>query len=87
MIFGDLVGLKLADISLTGEEKLRKNLTWETCPDRGSSPVRCVTGARATACSTVVDHLDHGCARVAHFVTAWLRNFSHYCRPLRQYDV
>ena len=26
MIFGDLVGLKLSDIRLTGEEKPRKNL-------------------------------------------------------------
>ena len=31
--------------------------------------------------------LEHGCARVAHCVTARCRNFSHYCRPLRQYDV
>ena len=38
MIFGDLVGLKLPDILLTGEEKPRKNLTQETCPDRGSNP-------------------------------------------------
>ena len=38
MIFGDLVGLKFPDICLTGEEKLRKNLTLETCPDRGSNP-------------------------------------------------
>ena len=38
MIFGDLVGLKLPDIHLTGEEKLRKNLSQETCPDRGSNP-------------------------------------------------
>ena len=38
MVFGDLVGLKLPDICLTGEEKLRKNLTQETCPDRGSNP-------------------------------------------------
>ena len=37
MIFGDLVGLKLPDIRLIGEEKLRKNLTQETCPDRGSN--------------------------------------------------
>ena len=34
MIFGELVGLKLPDIRLTGEEKPRKNLTQETCPDR-----------------------------------------------------
>ena len=38
MIFGDLVGLKLPDIRLTGEEKPRKNLTQETCPDLGSNP-------------------------------------------------
>ena len=31
--------------------------------------------------------LHHGCARVAHCVNARWRNFSHYCRPLRQYDV
>ena len=37
MIFGDLGGLKLPNICLTGEEKSRKNLTQETCPDRGSS--------------------------------------------------
>ena len=38
MIFGDLGGLKLPDICLTGKEKSRKNLTQETCPDRGSNP-------------------------------------------------
>ena len=38
MIFGDLVGLKFPDIRLTGEEKPRKNLTQETCPDRESNP-------------------------------------------------
>ena len=38
MIFGDLVGLKLPDIRLTGEEKPRKNLNQETCLDRGSNP-------------------------------------------------
>ena len=38
MIFGDLAGLKLPDICLTGEEKPRKNLTQETCPDQESNP-------------------------------------------------
>ena len=38
MLFGDLVGIKHPDIRLTGEEKPRKNLTQETCPDRGSNP-------------------------------------------------
>ena len=37
MIFGDLGGLKLSDICLTGEEKPRKNLTQETCPNRRSN--------------------------------------------------
>ena len=37
MIFGDLGGLKLPDICLTGEEKPRKNLSQETCPDQGSN--------------------------------------------------
>ena len=31
-------GLKFPDICLTGEEKPCKNLTQETCPDRGSNP-------------------------------------------------
>ena len=35
---GGLGGLKLPDICLTDEEKPRKNLTQETCPDRGSNP-------------------------------------------------
>ena len=38
MIFGELVGLKFLDICLTGEEKPRKSITQETCPDRGSNP-------------------------------------------------
>ena len=38
MIFGDLVDLKLPDICLIAEEKLRKNLTQETYPERGSNP-------------------------------------------------
>ena len=38
MIFGDLVGLKLPDICVKGEEKTRKNITQETCPNRGSKP-------------------------------------------------
>ena len=32
-------------------------------------------------------NLDHGCAKVTHCVPAQWRNFSHYCRPLRQYDM
>ena len=52
MIFLDLVGLKLPDIRLTGEEKSRTNLTQETCPDRDRNRARCVTSEHATTCST-----------------------------------
>ena len=38
MIFVDLGGLNHPNIYLTGEENPRKNLTQETCPDRGSNP-------------------------------------------------
>ena len=38
MIFGDLADLKLPDFYLTGEKKIEKYLTRETCPDRGSNP-------------------------------------------------
>ena len=37
-IRGELVGVKFPDICLTSEEKPRKSLTQETCPDRGSNP-------------------------------------------------
>ena len=38
MIFEDLGGLKLPEICLTSEEKPRKNLTQETCPEPGIEP-------------------------------------------------
>ena len=40
IIFGDLGGLKLPDICVTGEEKPRKNLTQETCPNRDRTRAR-----------------------------------------------
>ena len=52
MISGDLVGLKLPDICLTGEEKPRKNLTQETCPNRGLNLG--VTGVHATGKPTKI---------------------------------
>ena len=55
MIFGDLGGLKLPDICLTGEGNPRKNLTQEN-GDR--TRARCVTGAHATAWPTPVDVAD-----------------------------
>ena len=47
----------------------------------------CTCACDVGAVDEVTDGLEHGCARVAHCVTARGRNFSHYCRPLRQYDV
>ena len=38
IILGELGGLKLPEICLTGEEKPHKNRIQETCPDRGSNP-------------------------------------------------
>ena len=55
MIFGDLVGLKLPDIRLTGEEKPRKNSPRKLVPTGDRTRARCVTSAHATTCSTAVD--------------------------------
>ncbi|PSN29100.1 hypothetical protein C0J52_27979, partial [Blattella germanica] len=38
MMSGDRLGLKFPEICLMGEEKLQKNLTQETCPDRELNP-------------------------------------------------
>ena len=54
MMFRDLVGLTLPDICLTGEEKPRKTSPRKLVPTWNRT--RCVTGAHATACSTVVDY-------------------------------
>ena len=55
MIFGDSGGLKLPDICLTGEEEPRKNLTQETCPDRGSNPDPLGDRCAYYRCPTAVD--------------------------------
>ena len=62
MIFGDLGGLKLPDICLTGEEKPRKTSPWKLIPTGDRTRTRCVTGAHATARPTEVDSeltVDH----------------------------
>ena len=58
-IFGDLVGLKLPDIRLTGEEKPRKTSPREFVPTGDRTRLRCVTSAHATTCSTAVNHTLH----------------------------
>ena len=56
MIFGDLGGLKLPDICLTGEEKPRKNLI----PTGDRTRARCVTAAHATAWPTSGGRIESG---------------------------
>ena len=51
MIFGDLVGLKLPDIRLTGEKKPHPG----NVPTGNRTWARCVTSVHATTCSTAVD--------------------------------
>ena len=57
MIFGDLVGLKLPDICLTGEKNPGKISPRKLVPTGDRTRARCVTDAHATACSTAVDLL------------------------------
>ena len=54
MIFGDLGGLKLLDICLTGEEKPRKTSPRKPVPTGDRTRARCVTGAHAAAWLTAV---------------------------------
>ena len=58
-MFGDFGGLKLPDICLTGEEKPRKNLTQETCSDRGTNPGT-LRDRRACCCLAHSDGPAHG---------------------------
>ena len=55
MIFGDLVGLKLPDIRLTGEENTEKTSPRKLVPTGDRTRARCVTSAHATTSSTAVD--------------------------------
>ena len=55
MIFGDLVGLKLPDICLTGEENPDKTSARKLVLVGDRTRARFVTGAHATTNSTAVD--------------------------------
>ena len=57
MIFGDLGGLKLPDICLTGEENPEKTAPRKLVPTGDRTLARSVTGAHITACPTAVDIL------------------------------
>ena len=58
MIFGNLLGLKLPDICLTGEEKPEKTSPRKLVLTGDRTRVRCVTGAHVTTYSTAVDELN-----------------------------
>ena len=60
MIFGDLVGLKLPDIRLTGEENPEKTSPKKLVPTGDRTRARRVTSAHATTCSIAVDE-HFGC--------------------------
>ena len=67
MIFGNLGGLKLPDICLTGEEKPRKKTSpRKPVPTGDRTRARCVTGARATAWSTAVDYKRYATGHTAY---------------------
>ena len=55
MVFGNLGGLKLPDICLTGEEKPREKSPRKLVPTEDRTRARCVTGANATAWPRAVD--------------------------------
>ena len=57
MMFGDLVGLKLPDIRLTGEETPEKTSPRKLVPTGNRTRARCVANAHATTCSTAVDYI------------------------------
>ena len=54
MIFGNLVGLKLSDICLTGEENPEKTSPRRLAPTGDRTRALCVTGAHATTWPTAV---------------------------------
>ena len=57
MIFGDLGGLNLPDICLTGEEKPRKKTSpRKLVPTGDRTRVRCATGAHATVPQRCTKH-------------------------------
>ena len=55
MILGDLGGLKLPDICLTGEENPEKTSPRKFVPTGDRTRARCLTDAHATAWPTAVD--------------------------------
>ena len=55
IIFGDLAGLELPDICLTGEETARKNSSRKLVSTDDRTQARWVTGTHATAWPTEVD--------------------------------
>ena len=84
MIFGDLVDLKLLDISLTGEKTPERTLPRKLVLTGDRTRAHCVTGPHATACSTAVDSSLYNRQNRKNIVflqrTLGLRLFGNYCR-------
>ena len=57
MVFGDLGGLKLLDICLTGVEKTRKTLPRKLIPTGDRTRACCATGVHATTWPTAVGYM------------------------------
>ena len=55
MIFGDLVGLRLPEICLTGEENPEKTSPKKLVSTRDQTRARYATDVHASACSTAMD--------------------------------
>ena len=69
MILGGLVGLKLPDICLTGEENSEKTSPRKFVPTGDRTWGRCVTGAHAIACSTAVDEGKNYTSKYGNYKT------------------
>ena len=74
MIFGDIGGLKLPDICLTGEEKPRKTAPRKPVPTGDRTRARCVTGTHAAAWPTAVDYCRRyfSCRNVVRWIVRTL---------------
>ena len=70
IILGDLGGLKLHEICLTGEENPEKTSPRKLFPTGDRTRARYVTGARAAARPTAMDVLNYSSSNVAKVSSA-----------------
>ena len=70
MIFGDLGGLKLPDICLTGEENPEKTSPRKLVTTDDRTQARCMTGGHPTTWATAVDPIH------SRIILFYSRNFT-----------